>query len=82
MNIPIDNVFYKILVAAQRAKDLQQGHQPRIICDNGIAVTALKEVENNVYTVQEYKTRIEEIKNYEHHFTKSKRTAIINSRFD
>jgi DNA-directed RNA polymerase subunit omega len=40
----IDNRFDLTLVAALRARMLEQGHDPRVECKNKPAVTALKEV--------------------------------------
>lgn len=37
-----------ILIAARRARELNRGWRPMIQCDNGVVVTALREIEAGV----------------------------------
>lgn len=41
----IGNKFDMILIAAARARELKRGHAPKVKCDNGPNVTALREIE-------------------------------------
>lgn len=47
-------LFDLVLGASQRARELRTGSSPRVICDNGPVVTALKEVEQGLYTKQDF----------------------------
>ena len=47
-------LFDLVLGASQRARELRMGFSPRVICDNGPIVTALKEVEQGLYTKQDF----------------------------
>ena len=47
-------LFDLVLGASQRARELRMGSSPRVICDNGPVVTALKEVEQGLYTKQDF----------------------------
>lgn len=50
----IGNKFDMILIAAQRARELAQGATPRVKSDNGVIVTALKEIEQGKTTKEDY----------------------------
>jgi len=47
-------LFDLVLGASQRARELRRGSSPKVVCDNGPVVTALKEVEQGLYTKQDY----------------------------
>ena len=47
-------LFDLVLGASQRAREIRRGSTPRVICDNGAVVTALREVEQGLYTKQDY----------------------------
>ena len=47
-------LFDLVLGASQRARELRQGSQARIATDNGPIVTALKEIEEGLYTKEDY----------------------------
>jgi DNA-directed RNA polymerase subunit omega len=42
--------FEMVLAASQRARDLKNGHMPRVEGKNGFIVTALNEIEQGKYT--------------------------------
>ena len=42
--------FEMVLAASQRARELKNGHMPRVECNNGFIVTALNEIEQGKYT--------------------------------
>lgn len=44
----VGNRYDLVLIAALRAKELKAGAEPKIICNDGPIVTALKEVERGV----------------------------------
>lgn len=46
--------FDLVLIAAQRARELMRGAEARIKTKNGPMVTALKEIENGLYTKEDY----------------------------
>jgi DNA-directed RNA polymerase subunit omega len=46
--------FDLILVAAQRAREIKNGSAPRLESKNGPIITALKEIEQGLYTKEEY----------------------------
>ena len=46
-----------ILMAAHRAREIQNGDTPRIAEDHSPPVIALKEIECGLYTVEEYNNR-------------------------
>ena len=46
-----------ILMAAHRAREIQNGSSPRIDEDHSAPVIALKEIERGLYTVEEYRNR-------------------------
>jgi len=41
----VGNRFDLVLIAAQRARELKKGYEPKVTCDNGSSVTALREIE-------------------------------------
>ncbi len=55
-------LFDMVLGASQRARELKQGSRPRIETNNGPVVTALKEIEEGLYTKQEYLKSIKDKK--------------------
>jgi DNA-directed RNA polymerase subunit omega len=50
----IGSQFDLILVAAQRARELKNGSAPKVDTNNGPCVTALKEIEQGLYTKQDF----------------------------
>lgn len=46
--------FLLILMAAQRAREIAHGSLPKIKSTNGPAVTALKEIEEGLYTKEDF----------------------------
>jgi DNA-directed RNA polymerase subunit omega len=50
----IGNKFEMILVAANRARELAKGSAAKVNVSNGHVVTALKEIEQGLYTKQDY----------------------------
>ncbi len=42
--------FEMVLAASQRARELKNGHAPRVIGKSGFIVTALNEIEQGKYT--------------------------------
>jgi DNA-directed RNA polymerase subunit omega len=42
--------FEMVLAASQRARELKQGHMPKVEGKNGYIVTALNEIEQGKYT--------------------------------
>lgn len=44
----IGNRFDMILIASARVRELKRGHLPKVKCDNGPAVTALREIEDGL----------------------------------
>jgi DNA-directed RNA polymerase omega subunit len=47
-------LFDLVLGASQRARELKNGSTPKIKTDNGPIVTALKEIEEGLYTKEDY----------------------------
>jgi DNA-directed RNA polymerase subunit K/omega len=47
-------LFDLVLGASQRAREIRRGSVPKINCDNGPVVTALKEVEEGLYTKNDF----------------------------
>lgn len=47
-------LFDLVLGASQRARELRRGDAPKIQSNNGPIVTALKEIEEGLYTKQDY----------------------------
>ncbi len=46
--------FEMVLAAAQRARELKNGHAPRVSGKHGFIVTALNEIEQGKYTRQDF----------------------------
>lgn len=44
----IGNKFDMVLIAAQRAREINQGHRPKIATKNGAVITSLMEIEQGV----------------------------------
>ena len=60
----IGSRFDLVLVASERAREIKRGSTPRVQGDNGAVVTALEEIEQGLYTKEDYlkKIRNREIK--------------------
>jgi DNA-directed RNA polymerase subunit omega len=60
----IGSRFDLVLVASERARELKRGSAPKIKTDSGAIVTALEEIEQGLYTTEDYlrKIRNREIK--------------------
>ena len=41
----VGNRFDLVLIASIRSRELKRGHQPLVTCNNGVNVTALREIE-------------------------------------
>ena len=41
----VGNRFDLVLIASARVRELKRGHRPKVTCDNGPMVTALREIE-------------------------------------
>ena len=54
----IGNIFELVLVASQRARQLKNGHAPKIKTQNGNIITALTEIEEGLYTKKDYYNNI------------------------
>lgn len=50
----VGNQFDLVLVASQRAREIRNGSTPKIKSSEGPIVTALREIENGLYTKQDY----------------------------
>ena len=50
----IGSQFDLVLVAAQRARELRNGSQPKVQTKNGPCITAIKEIEEGLYTKEDY----------------------------
>jgi DNA-directed RNA polymerase omega subunit len=50
----IGSQFDLVLVAAQRARELARGSRAKVEGKNGFSVTALKEIEEGLYTKKDY----------------------------
>jgi DNA-directed RNA polymerase subunit K/omega len=48
------NRFEMVLAACQRARELKNGHMPRVEGKNGFIVTALNEIEQGKYTRMDF----------------------------
>ena len=55
----IGSQFDLVLVAAQRARELRNGSKPRVESKNGPCVTAIKEIEEGLYTKQDYLDKLQ-----------------------
>jgi DNA-directed RNA polymerase subunit omega len=60
----IGSRFDLVLVASQRAREIKRGSTPKVQGDNGAVVTALEEIEQGLYTKEDYlkKLRNKEMK--------------------
>jgi DNA-directed RNA polymerase subunit omega len=60
----IGSRFDLVLVASQRAREIKRGSTPMVQGDNGAIVTALEEIEQGLYTKEDYlkKLRNKEMK--------------------
>lgn len=60
----IGSRFDLVLVASERAREIKRGSPPKIKTSNGPIVTALEEIEQGLYTKEDYlkKIRNKEIK--------------------
>jgi DNA-directed RNA polymerase subunit K/omega len=47
-----------VLVASQRAREIKRGSTPMVQGDNGAIVTALEEIEQGLYTKEDYMNTI------------------------
>ena len=54
----IGSRFDLVLVASQRAREIKRGSPPRVQGDNGAVVTALEEIEQGLYTKEDYMNTI------------------------
>lgn len=52
----VGNQYDMVLVAAQRARELARGYAGKIPSSNGSVITALKEIEQGLYTKHDYMT--------------------------
>jgi DNA-directed RNA polymerase subunit omega len=50
----IGNQFDLVLVAAQRTRELSRGSKAKVATKNGPVITALREIEQGLYTKQDY----------------------------
>jgi len=50
----IGSRFDLVLVASQRAREIKRGSMPKVQGDNGPIVTALEEIEQGLYTMEDY----------------------------
>ena len=50
----IGSRFDLVLVASQRAREIKRGSTPMVQGDNGPIVTALEEIEQGLYTKEDY----------------------------
>ncbi len=41
----VGSKFDLVLIASARARELKRGHKPKLLCENGPMVTALREIE-------------------------------------
>jgi DNA-directed RNA polymerase subunit omega len=46
--------FQLVLIASQRARELIRGSKPKLESKNGPMITALKEIEEELYTKKDY----------------------------
>jgi DNA-directed RNA polymerase subunit K/omega len=47
-------LFDLVLGASQRAREIRKGSPSKVKCDNGAIITALKEIEQGLYTKKDY----------------------------
>ena len=69
----IGSQFDLVLVAAQRARELRNGAVPRVQAKNGPCITAIKEIEQGLYTKQEFLEKFKKGTNNEYQLKKSQR---------
>lgn len=50
----IGSIYDLVLVASQRAREITRGSLPKVKCNNGPLVTAIKEIEQGLYTKKDY----------------------------
>jgi len=50
----VGGIFDLVLIASQRAREITRGSKPKIETKNGPAITALKEIEQGLYTKKDY----------------------------
>jgi DNA-directed RNA polymerase subunit omega len=55
----VGSQFDLVLVAAQRARELRNGSVPRLESKNGPCITALKEIEEGLYTKADYLEKLQ-----------------------
>ena len=58
----IGSQFDLVLVAAQRARELRSGSLAKVQTKNGACITALKEIEQGLYTKQDYLEKLQKRK--------------------
>jgi DNA-directed RNA polymerase omega subunit len=58
----IGSQFDLVLVAAQRARELRSDSPAKILTKNGACITALKEIEQGLYTKQDYLEKLQKRK--------------------
>ena len=54
----IGSRFDLVLVASERAREIKRGSTPKVQGDNGAVVTALEEIEQGLYTKEDYLKKI------------------------
>ena len=54
----IGSRFDLVLVASERAREIKRGSTPKVQGDNGAVVTALEEIEQGLYTKEDYLRKI------------------------
>ena len=54
----IGSRFDLVLVASERAREIKRGSTPKVQGDNGAVVTALEEIEQGLYTKEDYMNTI------------------------
>jgi DNA-directed RNA polymerase omega subunit len=47
-------IYDMVLGASQRARELRRGSTPKLKSDNGPIVTAIREIEEGLYTKEDY----------------------------
>jgi DNA-directed RNA polymerase subunit omega len=58
----IGSRFDLVLVASQRAREIKRGSTPMVQGDNGAVVTALEEIEQGLYTKEDYMKTVKDKK--------------------
>lgn len=54
----IGSRFDLVLVASERAREIKRGSTPKVQGNNGAVVTALEEIEQGLYTKEDYLKKI------------------------